>query len=145
MKKFIILFTVVILTACNPFASKDIEIKDAYGFAIPESFPASAIFMVVKNNTEIDDKMIAFKTDVADKVELHTMSNSNNVMRMRRVNDYTIPAGQTHELKPGGDHVMLFKMNQALVAGEKYTGIAVFENAGEIPVTVTVRPRNQGN
>ena len=122
--------------------SQDIEIKDAYGFEIPESFPASAIFMVIENNTENDDRMIGFKTDVADKVELHTMSNENNIMRMRRVNDYVVAAGGVHELKPGGDHVMLFKMRQGLVAGEKYDGIAVFENAGEIPVTVSIRPRD---
>ena len=144
MKKFIALFVLMILTACNPFASNDIQIKDAFSYEVPENFPAGAVFMVIDNNTEVDDRMVDFKTDVAGRVELHTMSNTNNIMSMRRVNDYIIPAGQTHELKPGGDHVMLFKMKQALVAGDKYMGIAVFENAGEVPVTIDIKPRNKG-
>lgn len=141
MKKFIPLFLFVVLAACNPFAAKEMKITDAYSVETPKTFPAAAVFMTIENNTDIDDRMVGFKTDRAARVELHTMDMANDVMRMRRVDDYTIATGESHTLKPGGDHVMLFGMNQGLVEGEAYDGVAVFEKAGEIPVTVTVRPR----
>jgi copper(I)-binding protein len=39
-------------------------------------------------------------------------------MRMRQVNQIDLPANQTTELKPGGQHVMLIGLNRALVEGE---------------------------
>ncbi len=140
--RILILTSLLFITACIPF-SNEITINDAYMFATPKTFPAAAIFMTIKNNTKIGDSMIDFKTDRAGRIELHTMAMENDVMRMRRVDGYDIPAGGSHKLKHMADHVMVFDMPSDFVAGEEFQGIAIFEKAGEIPLTITVKSRTE--
>lgn len=109
----------------------------------PATFPAGAIYMVIDNHTDTDDRMVDFKTERAGRTELHTMAMDNNVMRMRRVEGYTIPADEMHSLQPMGDHVMVFDMVSDFSAGESFEATAVFEQAGEIPVTVQIRTREK--
>lgn len=118
------------------------DVSDVYMMETPKTFPAGAIFMTVKNNTNTDDRIIDFKMTRAGRVELHTMATVNDIMKMRRVDGYNIASGDTHVLKPMADHVMVFDFENNFVEGERFPAILVFENAGEIPVTVDVRARS---
>ncbi len=140
MKKIIALCGVVVLAGCFPQANT-VEISDAYMFATPQKFPAAAIFMNIENNTNHNDRMIGFKTDRASRAELHTMETKNDIMKMRRVDGYDIASGDTHTLKPMADHIMMFDMVSDFTAGEVFNGAVVFDNAGEVPVTIMVHPR----
>lgn len=143
MKTFILALTLFV-TACNPF-SNTMEIKHAHMMETPATFPAAAIFMEIKNNTDTNDRMIDFKTDRAGRVELHTMAMDNDIMRMRRVEGYDVASGESHTLKHMADHIMLFDMTSDFVAGEQFQGTAIFEKSGEIPVTITVQSRDQSH
>ncbi len=140
MKQIIALCFVIMLAGCFPQANT-IEISDAYMVETPKKFPAAAIFMMVSNNTDIDDRMIGFKTDRAGRAELHTMETKNDIMKMRRVDGYDIASGDMHTLKPMADHIMVFDMVSDFVDGETFDGVVVFENAGEVPVTIIVKSR----
>jgi copper(I)-binding protein len=142
--KFIILGVPLVIAGCLP-QKQAVTITDAYSFATPQTFPAAAIFMTVENTTEADDRMIEFTADeVSGRTELHTMQMSNNIMRMRRVNEFNIDSnGGIITLEPMSDHVMLFDLKKDLTAGETFEGVALFENAGEIPVTIQVKDREE--
>ena len=140
--KTLILALTLFITACNPF-SNEMVIKHAHMIETPKTFPAAAIFMTIKNNTNTDDRMIDFKTDRAGRVELHTMAMENDIMRMRRVEGYDIPSGDKHTLKHMADHIMLFDMPSDFIEGEKFQGTAFFEKSGEVPVTITVKSRDK--
>ena len=135
------LLLTILVTACFP-QKEGIDVTDATMFATPKTFPAAAIFMTLENHTDTDDRMIGFKTDRAGRTELHTMATVNDIMRMRQVPHYHIPANGEHILKPMADHVMVFDMPSDFVEGEEFQAVAVFENAGEIPVIVKVLPRS---
>ena len=137
---FALLLLPLVLTACDSMSGK-MKVTDVYTFETP--IKIGAIFMTVKNNTGEDDRIVDFKTDAAQRVELHTMSMNNNMMQMRRVEGYDIAAGAEHALQPGGDHVMVFGLKEQFTTGATYEGIVVFEKAGEVPVTVTVKPRSE--
>ena len=139
---FAILMFFIPLLLAGCFSQTDkIEVRDAYAYATPKTFPAAAIFMTIENKTAIDDRMVGFKTDIAGRTELHTMETVNDIMRMRQVEDYKIPSGQSHILKPIADHVMIFDIKEDLVEGQTINGIAVFEKSGEIPLTMIVKSR----
>ncbi len=142
--KFVILGIPLLIAGCLP-QKQAVTITDAYSFATPKDFPAAAVFMTVRNTTEAGDRMIKFTADeVSGRTELHTMKMSNNIMRMRRVNEFNIaPNGGTITLKPMSDHVMLFDLKKDMTAGETFEGVAIFEDAGEIPVTVRIRDRDE--
>jgi copper(I)-binding protein len=76
---------------------------------------------------------------MAGVLEIHDMTMTDGVMRMRRVDGgLEIKPGQTVALRPGGLHVMFMELKQPLKQGEKVKGTLVFEKAGTIEVEYTV-------
>jgi len=98
----------------------ELKIKDAYARAASPTAKAGAIFFVIENGTDEMVHLIGAKTDVANRVELHTHTeNAEGVMEMREV-EGGIKAEAKHKvkLKRGGLHVMLMGLNTSLVSGE---------------------------
>jgi periplasmic copper chaperone A len=96
-------------------------------------------------NAGAADRLLSASSDVADSVELHTMSMDGNVMRMRQVEGIDLPAGQTVELKPGGLHIMFMGLKAPLKEGSKFPVKLKFEKAGEVVVEVKVeQPKAAG-
>ncbi len=63
-------------------------------------------------------KLVAARSPLAGVAEIHEMRMDGDVMKMRAVPSLDLPAGQTVELRPGGYHVMLMDLKQALKEGE---------------------------
>lgn len=117
-----------------------IMIKDPYARSSGPTAVTGAAFMGIMNHSDTDDRLIAARSDVAARVEIHThLEDANGVMRMVEVKDgIAIPAGGMAMLQRGGDHVMLMGLNQALGQGDAISVTLVFENAGELDVTIPV-------
>jgi copper(I)-binding protein len=62
-------------------------------------------------------QLIGVTTPVAGTAEVHEMKQEGDIMRMRQVVKVDLPAGQTVEFKPGGYHLMLMDLKQALKPG----------------------------
>ncbi|MCI4646490.1 MAG: copper chaperone PCu(A)C [Hyphomonadaceae bacterium] len=76
-------------------------------------------------------RLIEARATFAERVELHTMAMVDNKMQMRHVDGLDIAAGETLQLKRGGNHIMLFGV-EALEPEEAYNLSLVFETeAGE--------------
>jgi copper(I)-binding protein len=71
-------------------------------------------------------------------VEVHEMAMEGNVMKMRQIQALDLPAGKTVELKPGGYHVMLMGLTQAIPAGSKLPLALVFEDKAGKRKTVEI-------
>jgi copper(I)-binding protein len=99
----------------------------------------SAAYMVLQNESDTPDALIAANTDAAETVELHTVVMENNVMMMRPVEQIDIPASGETELRPGGFHVMLLGINRDLAEGDTVDLTLTFEHAGDISITAPVR------
>ncbi len=66
-------------------------------------------------------RLISVKTERAERVELHSMTMDNGVMKMRRLDEIAIPENQAVALAPGGLHLMLFGFKQPFKADEEVT------------------------
>ncbi len=121
-------------------AAAEIKVQDAYARAAMPTAPTGAAFMVLENTGAQDDRLIGVASDAADRVELHThIEAENGVMQMRKVEDgFVIPAGGSHTLARGGDHVMLMGLTRPLEQGETVMLTLTFEGAGEQVVEVPV-------
>lgn len=118
----------------------DIMIKDAYARSATKISKSGAAFMVIENHAMAEDRLIEARSDIAKKVELHThMKTDEGVMRMMHVPEgFVIPSHGSHALARGADHVMFMGLNAPMFQGDTFTLTLVFENAGEIEVTVPV-------
>lgn len=132
----------MLLAAALPAAAMAgaISIEDPYARSSRPNAPTGAAFMVIVNSGEEDDRLIAVSSDIAERVELHThIMDANGVARMVEVEDgMVIPAGGSHQLRRGGDHVMFMGLTRSLENGDTVTVTMTFEDAGDIVVEIPV-------
>lgn len=117
-----------------------INVADAWARPTIGEGRSSAAYMTIANNSDAVDMLESARTPKAKSVELHqTTMTADGVMQMRKV-DGAVPieAGASLVLKPGGAHLMLFGLEDALKAGEKLILTLQFTKAGAVEVVVPV-------
>ena len=136
---FTAVLTASILMTPTAFA-EGLMVKDPYARSARPNAPTGAAFMMLQNHTDQDLKLIGVRSDVAKRVELHThIDKGDGIMQMRQIEGgIAIPAGESHMMKRGGDHVMLMGLNLSLVDGETITVIFEFENAKDMTVEIPI-------
>jgi copper(I)-binding protein len=98
----------------------------------------SAAYFTVRNAGAENDRLIAVSAAIAEAAELHGHVMNGDVMRMEKVEGLTVPAGGELSFEPGGYHVMLFGVREALAPGDSFPMTLSFERAGEIEVSFAV-------
>lgn len=118
----------------------DIMIDDPYARASGMSAKAGAAFFTIMNHTDADDRLVSATSDIAKRVELHTHKDmGDGVMKMMEVEEgFAIPAGGSHVLQRGGDHVMFMGLNGAMEHGATVSVTLTFETAGDVVVEIPV-------
>ncbi|WP_425043480.1 copper chaperone PCu(A)C [Primorskyibacter sp. S87] len=117
-----------------------IMIDDPYARASTKMSTSGAAFMTVMNHGSEDDRLVSVRSEVADRTELHThLEDANGVMKMVHVEEgFSIPAGGSHALARGGDHVMFMGLRQPFAQGDQIPVTLIFEKAGEITIDIPV-------
>ena len=99
----------------------------------------SAIFMVIRNDGQEDDRLTAVSGDAAEFVEIHTTETRDGVTMMAQIPGIDIPGGEEVVLERGGLHIMLINLKENLDVGDTVTVELVFEKSGPRTVTAEVR------
>jgi periplasmic copper chaperone A len=124
--------------AAQPAGGVTVEVP--WARATPPAAKAGGVFMDLANGTGQPDRLVAARSDLAERVELHTHIKDGDIMRMREVEGgVPVPAGQTVRLQPGGLHVMLMGLKQPLAAGTSFPLTLTFEKAGQVRIDVPVQ------
>lgn len=127
MKKLLIA-TLLAVTA-GAWAQTTVKVDDAWVRGTVATQKASGAFMRLTPSANV--RLVEAQSPVAGVVEIHEMAMENNVMKMRQVAGLDLEAGHTTELKPGGYHVMLLDLKQALKGGDTVPLTLVFEDAAK--------------
>lgn len=135
--------------ACSP--SKDaqpatpdntaaaLRIEHAWARSTPPGSKVSAAYLTLTNIGTQDVQVVGAHFDIANVTELHSMSMSDGMMRMRKLDDLDIPAGSSVALAPGGSHLMLMGLKSVLSVGQTLSGALILADGREIPVQLSVR------
>ena len=99
---------------------------------------SAAAYMNLKNEGKQIDQLIAIKSDIAQKIELHYMQSKDGVIKMDLVKRLDLPAGSIVELKPGSLHVMFFGLREPLVEGAYFPLTLEFLKAGKVKIMIKV-------
>lgn len=129
---------VALSAACSNGGGDAITVGDPYVKAMPAG-EMSAAFATLSNNTSSDIQVTAASSDAAEKTELHEMAMDGSAMVMREVESITIPANGSVQLEPGGLHVMLIGLTEALEPGAEITIILTLSTGDDITVTAVAR------
>ena len=146
MRNFGILTAAVLVLAGIATASaheatnKGVTVAHPWTRATPGGATVGAAFLEIKTDKGTTDKLISASSPAAGRVEIHTHIMDGDVMKMRRVEAIDLKDGESHILKPMGDHIMLFDLKQPLKEGELVKLELTFEKADTIALDATVEP-----
>jgi len=127
----------VALCASAP-ALAQVEVEGAWSRATAPGATLAAGYMVLHNRAAAPDRLVSASSPLAARVETHVTVRDGEVLRMREVKGYEIPAQGSLALKPGGAHLMLVGIRQPLREGEKVPLTLRFEKSGEKQVELQV-------
>ena len=99
--------------------------------ATPPGAKTGAGFMQLKN-AGAADRVVGASSPVAGRVEMHITVREGDVMKMREVKGFDVPAKGSFELKPGGAHLMLMDLKRPIRKGEKVPLTLKLEKGGEL-------------
>ncbi|MFC1673920.1 copper chaperone PCu(A)C [Pseudomonadota bacterium] len=104
---------------------------------------AGGAFMMLKNDGHGDDALIAAKSSVSDRIEMHTHTMVDGVMKMREVEGgIPVPGMGTQMLQPGGFHVMFMNLEAPLKEGSTFPLTLIFKSGQETTIDVKVMAPN---
>ena len=117
----------------------EIQVRHPWSRATPPGAKVGVAYMEIRNSGSQPDRLVAISTKVAQRVEMHVTERAGEVMKMRQVKAFDIPARESYALRPGGSHLMLVDLAQPLKKGERFTMTLRFERAGEVPIELEVQ------
>ncbi len=116
-----------------------ILVEDAWVRSVPFSSKHTAAYMILRNQGDVEDRLLSIQSDVAQVVEMHQVVNDGNLVSMQPVEFILVPAHEITELEPGGYHLMLINLQGVLEEGEQVSLTLQFEHAGDLTLMVEVR------
>lgn len=119
-------------------ADAQVEIDKAWARATAPGTPVAGGYMTIRNKGTTPDRLVGGSSAAAARVELHVHIKEGEVMKMRQVSAYDVPANGAFELKPGGAHLMFVQIARPFKEGDRIPVKLKFEKAGEVSVEFAV-------
>lgn len=101
-------------SAANTAEFKGLAVNDAY---IRAPIPGQSVtvgYLWLCNFSESDELLVDVRSPQAEKVEIHTHLHENGMMKMRKLNELALGAGEHHAFKPHGLHLMVFNLQSKI-------------------------------
>jgi len=133
---FLLLMT-AIFAACAP-TQTEAEALQVSGAWVRPADVMSAAYLQITNNGRSAQQLVGVETAVAESAEIHETQMDGDLMKMRPVEAVQIPAGETVQLKPGGEHIMLVGLTTPLVAGDTIMLTLTFDSGATLEVEAVV-------
>lgn len=94
-----------------------LKVEGAWVRAAVEGQSGTGAFMQITPNQDLE--LVGFDTAEAEVNEVHEMKMDGDIMKMSAIPSLALPGGKTTELKPGSYHLMMMKLKQPLLEGQK--------------------------
>lgn len=120
-------------------AHMGIQIEKAWVRAVPPNSKATAVYMVLKNPTAQEEKLLAASSPIAHVGELHEVVKKGKMMMMQPLPMLPVPAQSEVRLQPGGFHIMLIGLKKVPKMGERIRLMLEFQNGKKLEVWVPVQ------
>ena len=130
----------LLLLSAVPVSAGDIAVKNMiiekpWARATPKGAKVGAGYLSLINIDAAGDRLVSASSDVSERVEIHSMTMTNGIMRMRKVaGGLEIKGRSTIDLKPGGLHLMFVGLKQPLTKEQSFNVTMTFEKAGQVDV-----------
>jgi copper(I)-binding protein len=134
---------VLTLAACGggdaaPEGPAVVQAEDAWCRPTPNGVLVGGCYVTLVSSR--DDVLVSAASPASPTVEIHEMSMDGDMMRMGELeNGLPLPAGETVQMRPGAEHLMLMTLSAPLAEGETVPLTLTFADAAEVTVEAQVR------
>ena len=109
-------------------------------WAKPNYGPNGAAYFTLINKNTRARHLIGAASKLSKRVELHTHTHEEGVMKMRKLKaPVTIEPGTKITFAPAGHHVMLFALEKKLKEGDELPLTLIFQDGSKQDITAKVR------
>ncbi|MEZ4641694.1 MAG: copper chaperone PCu(A)C [Chloroflexota bacterium] len=133
----LLLLLTAVFTACTPTLTESESLQVSGAWVRPAD-EMSAAYLVITNNGRSAQQLVRVETTAANTAEIHETQMDGDLMQMRPVEAVEILAGETVQLKPGGEHIMLMGLTAPLVAGDTIMLTLTFDSGATLEVEAMV-------
>jgi copper(I)-binding protein len=137
VKSALVATTLAMLALATPVVAADLQVRDAWARATPPGAGVAAVYLTIVGG-DVADRLIAAKTDRAAMTQVHAVTESDGMARMREAGRVDVPPHASVVFAPNGLHLMLMDLGAPLVAGQPFVVTLTFERSGTREVEVEV-------
>ncbi|MCL1126422.1 copper chaperone PCu(A)C [Shewanella surugensis] len=132
------LFNFVILFSLSFSAFAQVELLTGYVRAMPSSVPNSAVYLSLENDGDAVG-LVAVETNIAKEAQLHSITETNGITRMRAADVFIVPSHGQLTLMETGNHIMLLGLTQTLEIDDNVDFVLLFDNGEKLSVSLPVK------
>jgi periplasmic copper chaperone A len=114
-----------------------IQVDHVWSRPVPAG--GTGVVYLTITNQGAADVLTAVSSPVATKSDLYESFDDHGVMKMRRVINIPVTSGRNVTFAPGGYHIMLTSLKQALVGGTIFPVTLSFAYAGQVTAMASVQ------
>ncbi len=133
------LAALALLTSAAVAQQPALVVQNAWVRATPGTDVAAA-YLTLRNVSTAAVTVTGVESSVASHAMIHETSTQNGQSRMRPHEQLVVAPGSTVKLEPGGLHIMLHDLKQALTVGQTVPLTIRLSRGPALQVTATVRP-----
>ncbi len=115
-----------------------VHIEHPWGRPTMGEMRTTALYMTIKNDTDISDVLLGVSTPIAEQAALHSTVLQEGIARMLPLDRLSIPAHAEVAFTPGKLHIMLMGIKKPLAKGDSIPLTLSFEKAGEKTIEVMI-------
>jgi copper(I)-binding protein len=120
------------------------HIQDAWARINPVPGRPSTAYVTIHYGGMKADQLVAARTPIAGRVELHNHLMDKGVMRMAKVAGIAIAPDSETILKPGGYHLMMFDMKRLPKAGTRVPLTLTFKSGTTLTLMMVAQGLTAG-
>ncbi|MFT5481889.1 MAG: copper(I)-binding protein [Halieaceae bacterium] len=136
MIRFILLMCGCVIGSA--WADSTLTVEGAWLRATPPGQQMAAGYMGLINSGTTVITVVGVTTDVAAHAEIHRSTTQDGMSGMRPAGPVSIAAGSHYLLQPGGSHLMLMGVKDALVEGDSIDIALLLGDGTTLLLTVPV-------
>ncbi len=137
------LFIVIWLMVNTTALAQGVLVNDAWIRGIPPSATTTAAFMSIQNTGPDEMVLKSAASEIAEIVQIHTMEQAGEIMKMKEVGEVRVPANGQTVLAPQGYHIMLIGLHRPIAEGETIPLSLNFADGTIVSVDAVVRKWGQ--
>ncbi|MEM9171255.1 MAG: copper chaperone PCu(A)C [Pseudomonadota bacterium] len=118
LRTIAVLLLTLMCAACSETPEQGIKVNNGWIRLPVAEGKMTAGYITISNFSEAPVSITRVSSAAFERIEIHTMSMQDGMMRMRPVDSLTLAAGERIELSPNGLHLMLHGANPDVTEGQ---------------------------